>query len=189
MCRHVSRTLPPRPRSVPEARSLLQECLTEWGLTEQLDDAQLTLSELVTNAVLHGRPPVRVEVGCVDGSLELAVVDADPTLPVVRPHRDDLGQDLDHVLGVEAGLDGSAEERDPRLDVGAAGSIAGGRGLLLVEALASRWGSTPVPGGGKAVWLQLPVEDSWPPAAACTCDHDPEAVQMPSGGRVLHRED
>ncbi len=33
---------------------------------------------------------------------------------------------------------------------------AGGRGLLLVEALAARWGSTPTE-AGKVVWFEFPV--------------------------------
>lgn len=33
----------------------------------------------------------------------------------------------------------------------------GGRGLLLVEALASRWGTTPYPPSGKTVWACLPL--------------------------------
>ena len=32
---------------------------------------------------------------------------------------------------------------------------AGGRGVLLVEALASSWGTTQHPGNGKAVWFAL----------------------------------
>ncbi len=189
MCRHVTRTLPPLPRSVPEARSLVQQCLKEWGLPGPLDDAELTLSELVTNAVLHGRPPVRVDLSCAGRVLEIAVLDDEPALPVVRPERRDLHQDLAQVLDVEADLDGQVEERDPRLDVGAAGSVAGGRGLLLVEALASRWGAVPLPDGGKAVWLQLPLPDSWEPGARCTCDEDPAGQPLSSGGRAVHREE
>ncbi|MEJ5945086.1 ATP-binding protein [Pseudokineococcus basanitobsidens] len=40
--------------------------------------------------------------------------------------------------------------RVPRLDA------AGGRGLVLVEALSSRWGTRTVR-GGKAVWFELPL--------------------------------
>ncbi len=189
MCRRVTRTLPPLPRSVPEARDILRRSLAEWGLSDQLDDAQLTLSELVTNAVLHGQPPVRVDVSCTARALEIAVIDADAALPVVRPERSDLHRDLAQVLDAEADLDEPVEERDPRLDVGDAGSVAGGRGLLLVEALASRWGTSGLPGGGKAVWLHLAIPDSWPPAARCTCGDDPAAEPLPSGGRAVHREE
>lgn len=43
--------------------------------------------------------------------------------------------------------------RVPRLDA------SGGRGLVLVEALSSRWGSRLVR-GGKAVWFELSLSDS-----------------------------
>ncbi|NEE35326.1 ATP-binding protein [Streptomyces sp. SID7982] len=33
----------------------------------------------------------------------------------------------------------------------------GGRGLLLVDALAANWGVRPGPGGGKTVWMELDV--------------------------------
>ena len=36
-----------------------------------------------------------------------------------------------------------------------------GRGLALVDALALRWGSRPVQGGGKVVWCALPWEGPW----------------------------
>lgn len=32
-----------------------------------------------------------------------------------------------------------------------------GRGLALVEALASDWGVEPIPGDGKAVWFEVPA--------------------------------
>jgi anti-sigma regulatory factor (Ser/Thr protein kinase) len=34
-----------------------------------------------------------------------------------------------------------------------------GRGLALVESLASRWGVDPRPGGGKSVWFEVPALD------------------------------
>lgn len=33
----------------------------------------------------------------------------------------------------------------------------GGHGLLIVDRLSQRWGSTPLPSGGKCVWLELPL--------------------------------
>jgi hypothetical protein len=48
------------------------------------------------------------------------------------------------------------DERDVRLDVGAAGTLAGGRGLLLVEALADEWGVTRR-GNGKVVWAKFAI--------------------------------
>ncbi|NEB00184.1 ATP-binding protein [Streptomyces sp. SID13726] len=48
-------------RSVPAARMFAAQTLAGWGLagTERADDVLLCVSELVTNAVLHGVPPGR----------------------------------------------------------------------------------------------------------------------------------
>ncbi len=49
---------------------------------EQLDDAQLLVSELVTNAVSYGAAPLTVEVDCVGThGLYVAVSDAGPGRP------------------------------------------------------------------------------------------------------------
>lgn len=45
------------------------------------------------------------------------------------------------------------------MQVGPAGSIGAGRGLLLVEALADEWGVT-MQTGGKAVWFRLAMADA-----------------------------
>jgi anti-sigma regulatory factor (Ser/Thr protein kinase) len=45
----------------------------------------------------------------------------------------------------------------PQLPVAASGlslSAEGGRGLLLLESVADKWGVDPVSGGGKAVWFE-----------------------------------
>lgn len=52
-------TIPRARRSVGAARSFTVEILTEWGVAERLDDIRLCVSELATNAVLHGVPPGR----------------------------------------------------------------------------------------------------------------------------------
>jgi anti-sigma regulatory factor (Ser/Thr protein kinase) len=47
-------------RSVPAARELTRRTLTAWGIaTPRLDDIVLCVSELATNALLHGVPPGR----------------------------------------------------------------------------------------------------------------------------------
>jgi hypothetical protein len=47
--------------------------------------------------------------------------------------------------------------RLPRLRTAGA-TDEGGRGLYLVEQLATRWGSRPTP-EGKAVWFEMPLSD------------------------------
>lgn len=67
---------------VPRARSLVAEVLPDHP---SADDAALVVTELVTNAVLHGRPPVRVRVtGTDQDAVRLEVEDAGSDLPV-RP--------------------------------------------------------------------------------------------------------
>jgi anti-sigma regulatory factor (Ser/Thr protein kinase) len=52
--------------------------LDELGCSAQTPVVTLLVSELVTNAVLHGKPPFTVSVDVVDDSLRVAVDDGDP---------------------------------------------------------------------------------------------------------------
>ncbi|WP_329312010.1 ATP-binding protein [Streptomyces sp. NBC_01262] len=98
-------------RSVPAARELTRRTLTEWGIgTPRVDDIVLCVSELATNALLHGVPPgrgFRIHIR-LEGSA---------------------------VLRIELHDSGDGE---PRIPVEAADES--GRGLLLVEALSDKWG-------------------------------------------------
>lgn len=49
-----------------------------------LDDATLLVSELVTNAVKHGGPPLVLAVDCDGSGLRVRVRDGNPALPVPR---------------------------------------------------------------------------------------------------------
>lgn len=77
-----SRTLRREPESAASARRLVRTALSAWGLADLADDAALIVSELVSNAVRHGRResirvfverpgPSRVRVGVVDFSHRL----------------------------------------------------------------------------------------------------------------------
>jgi anti-sigma regulatory factor (Ser/Thr protein kinase) len=93
---------------------------------ELADTAVLLVSELVTNAVLYGRPAVTMRMRTVDGVLEVIVADRGETGPVAP----------------------GATRPDPRRP--------GGRGLFIVAELSSEWGVDPLrPGPGKAVWFRL----------------------------------
>ncbi|MEU1044521.1 ATP-binding protein [Streptomyces sp. NPDC005897] len=83
----------PRSRaSVRDARAFVRQVLTGWGHTDRLDDITLCVSELATNALLHGAPPGREY--CVsltlDGSvIRLAVRDSgDRQLSIDVPEAD-----------------------------------------------------------------------------------------------------
>ncbi len=53
--------------------------------TEVVEDALLAVSELVTNAVRHGRPEVTVALTVRPGRLRIEVYDAGETMPLL-PH-------------------------------------------------------------------------------------------------------
>ncbi len=170
------------------AREFLRECFTAWDLMELYDDAALALTELVSNAVLHAATPLVVAISCEGGMVEIAVHDGNPTMPAIRPHRTDVEGDIRQALAAEAAAAAlePIDERDPRVYVGDAGSIAGGRGLLLVDALAAEWGVSPL-SDGKAVWVRTPVPVGWPHAAGCTCADDEHSTVLGSGRTVVNR--
>lgn len=121
------------PESVEEARRLVRQAMSAWGLGEHSDTAALLISELVTNAITHTPSrSIRVIVARPAPSLvRLAVVDKAPRrVPELRP------------------ADAGAES---------------GRGLRLIDVFAYRWGydllgSHPTRGPwGKRCWAELRV--------------------------------
>ena len=82
---------------VAAVRQRAGEMLAGWGVRgETRDDALLLLSELTTNALLHGRGPIEVRLSRDRGHLTLEVHDGAPTLP--RPSRP--GADDEHGRGL-----------------------------------------------------------------------------------------
>jgi anti-sigma regulatory factor (Ser/Thr protein kinase) len=130
--------LTPLPSAVPSARAHTRLRLTEWGLPRFSDDAELVVSELVTNGV---RASARLTESWFTGRL----------IPGGPPARLWLSSDRRQVL-VQV-WDGNHEppvrrQADPEAD--------GGRGLLLVESLSIRWSSyRPADCSGKVVWALL----------------------------------
>lgn len=124
------------PGAVSCARAFLRLLVTQWGAGGQVDDAELVLSELVTNALRATRADrpapewpattaadvIRVGLGVTGGGLYVGVWDRSRAFPVVRHP-------------------GDGDE--------------GGRGLRLVDALAREWGATLSRAGGKVVWATL----------------------------------
>ncbi|MET9789194.1 ATP-binding protein [Streptomyces canus] len=109
------------------ARDLTRITLADWRVTDRQDDVLLCVSELATNALLHGVPPARC-------------------------FRLDLSLGTDGVLRVEVHDSGPGEIHPTNP------SPVGehGRGLLLVAALADRWGVRERD-PGKAVWCEFRV--------------------------------
>ena len=120
--------LPPDVRSAGRARAFVGSFSAGAGLSGDLRrTASLLVSELVTNAIVHGRTGAFVEVELREG-------------PVLR-------------VSVSDDSTALLPEVDRRPD----GSAEGGRGLLIVSLLAARWGVLPNDDGGKAVWFELDV--------------------------------
>jgi anti-sigma regulatory factor (Ser/Thr protein kinase) len=96
-----------------------------------IQDAQVLVSEIVTNAVLHGKGQITLLVRVDEPSIGVAVADSGDKLPV-KPH-------------------GAPPPSQPS-----------GRGLMIVDALASAWGVTPNsdPLPGKVVWFELYPEST-----------------------------
>ena len=63
------------PRSAGAARRLIASAVAGTQCEPAADIAELLVSELVGNAVRHGREPVELDVRCVDGHLEVGVRD------------------------------------------------------------------------------------------------------------------
>ncbi|MEU5716731.1 ATP-binding protein [Streptomyces sp. NPDC020403] len=120
--------LSPTRRGARLARLLTTAHLGDWGLPT--GPAAHIVAELAANAVLHGRVPGR------DFRLRLSV------------HRD-------AVLRIEV-TDARGERLPPSPGtVVAAVDGESGHGLLIVEALADRWGIDVEPASCKTVWAEL----------------------------------
>jgi len=88
-----SARLPIDVRSVSSARSFLRRTLEQYGLQSEfvphaavrsVEDAELMLSELVTNAVRHTRSLLQLEITLDGSTLRVAVVDDAPGVPIRR---------------------------------------------------------------------------------------------------------
>jgi PAS domain S-box-containing protein len=159
------RTFPAEPIMVSEARRLAAETFAAWGmLDEQAELACLLVSEVVTNVVLHATTVAPKRPALVrGGSLALPFDDDD------EAWGDPLGADLERneprtkefKLRLRRGAESiwvevfDSDLRLPRIR-SAGETDEGGRGLYLVDQLATRWGSRPTK-DGKAVWFELPT--------------------------------
>ncbi|XKK61673.1 SpoIIE family protein phosphatase [Streptomyces sp. ARC32] len=73
----VSRRFPDGPRSVAAARRFVRAAL-DGSPADRVGTAELLVSELVTNAVLHARTEVEVSVARLDGRVRVRVGDGQP---------------------------------------------------------------------------------------------------------------
>jgi PAS domain S-box-containing protein len=75
--------------AVADARQRTTDRLRRWGLDRSAFAAELTVSELVTNAIRHGAPPIRLRLvrNTTSRSLTCEVSDASPAAPHLRHAR------------------------------------------------------------------------------------------------------
>ncbi|MER7896733.1 SpoIIE family protein phosphatase [Streptomyces sp. NPDC096046] len=78
--------VPPQPSAVAEIRSRASRQLTQWGLEEAAFVTELVVSELVTNAIRYGEPPIQLRL-ILDRRLICEVSDASSTAPHLRRAR------------------------------------------------------------------------------------------------------
>jgi anti-sigma regulatory factor (Ser/Thr protein kinase) len=71
-------------RSAGVARRFLRDTLQRWDAAGYTDNAELVLTELVTNAILHAKTDIRVRVDLGPDGLRLEVVDHSPRQPIAR---------------------------------------------------------------------------------------------------------
>jgi anti-sigma regulatory factor (Ser/Thr protein kinase) len=85
--------LPRHAAAARAARQFLSGVCAGLAGADELADAQLLVSELVTNAVRYGRPPIEVRVRCDPGQgVHVWVRDGGPGRPLLRePGVDDDG--------------------------------------------------------------------------------------------------
>ncbi|MBL1095607.1 ATP-binding protein [Streptomyces coffeae] len=103
--------LPSEPASVSQARRLTVAQLSAWALDERIDDAELLVSELVTNAVRHACGPVRLTFSlcATDRAFRCEVADEDCGRPrLCRAGEDDEGGRGIHLLELLSRRWGSA---------------------------------------------------------------------------------
>ncbi len=128
--------IPKRKRHVPEARAQIRRILKDWALDGELaQDIATVTTELVSNAVTH----CRVTLAHIE--VTVSIRGCGLLLEVSDPDRD----------RIPAPRTDDDQERD------------GGRGLMLVAALASRWGHELRP-FTKCVWAYflIPEESRCP---------------------------
>ncbi|MGW3413891.1 ATP-binding protein [Streptomyces sp. NPDC000888] len=124
------------PRGARHARRRAVRRMEEWGYPPESDASgtvALVVGELAANAVQHGRVPghdfrLRLDLDGAAGLVRIEVADA------------------------------ATAKRPPVAAPSSYPDDESGRGLLLVDVLAVRWGSVPRRPIGKTVWAEVAVE-------------------------------
>jgi anti-sigma regulatory factor (Ser/Thr protein kinase) len=131
----IAVVLPALATSIGRARDTVLSACAYWDLLHVCDEARLIVSELVTNAIVHGRGEIRFELVLRDAFLHMRVGDHS-----IDPPR----------IGDPGRPDGDVRP--------------GGRGLHLVDLYSASWGYRP-DRHGKVVWATIRHRPVGAPAA------------------------
>jgi anti-sigma regulatory factor (Ser/Thr protein kinase) len=126
-------TLGSGPSGVQQARRWVVDTCHDIKRDDLVECAEFGVSELVTNAVLHGTPPIKVRVRGTWEHPRVEVIDGS-TEPPILPGSETLGDDDDLLLTF-------------------------GRGLNIVARCATAWGAE-IEDDGKVVWFVPASEPS-----------------------------
>lgn len=152
------------PRGARLARRLAAVRLDAWGIpygTAPHDAVELIVAELVANTVVHGRVPGR------DFEFRLHLAAGAATVRVEVG--DTRGERVPPRPGAVAPPTGLAES---------------GRGLVLVEGLAARWGWHPrAKGPGKTVWAEYALPRWVTETDQCSAERA-RATAVPAGAKT-----
>jgi anti-sigma regulatory factor (Ser/Thr protein kinase) len=140
---HYELRIPCDPRAPRIARGTLRAVLRAHELDELSERAELLTSELATNSVRHTKGPAAVRLQWLHPKLRVSVWDPSPDLPT----------------------------RCGQARPGGPVDADGGRGLLLLDVFADRWGGCsigegPWGPGGKTIWFELALRQPASPALA-----------------------
>ena len=141
---HYELHFPRDPRGPGVVRVALRAVLRVHGLGEFIDRAEVLTCELATNSVRHTEGPASVRMQWLHPVLRVSVYDTCPDLP----------------LAPGTGPAATAPHAEA------------GRGLLILDALADRWGGCAIgPGpwgdeGGKSIWFELRLGEPEPTPSA-----------------------
>lgn len=114
-------------RAVKEVRRFIRDSLHDWGYVALTDESELLATELVTNALIHADSEVDVRLCERTDRIRIEVRDSDPRPPVPAP------------IAFTTEVYAESEH---------------GRGLIIVESLATAWGEFRS-GRGKSVWFEM----------------------------------
>jgi anti-anti-sigma regulatory factor/anti-sigma regulatory factor (Ser/Thr protein kinase) len=122
--RRLVRRLDHEPGAIAAARDAVRTACTAWHLPGLVADAELLVTELVSNAIRYSSGDIALRILLAEHHLHLSVRDANPEPPRLVSPDADTGE--------------------------------GGRGLVLIDAIATSWGMVRNR-SGKTVWATLRI--------------------------------